>query len=68
MSATTKARLAGVAYLVCVLTGLFAEIGVRGKLIDYGDAAATAHHILASESLFRLGFAADMLVARPTSW
>jgi Domain of unknown function (DUF4386) len=61
MSATLKARLAGVAYLITVLTGLFAEIGVRGKLIDYGDAAATAHNILASETLYRLGFAADIV-------
>ncbi len=55
------ARLAGVAYLVTVLTGLFAEVVVRGKLIDYGDPAATARNILASESLYRWGFAADIL-------
>lgn len=55
------ARLAGLAYLVCVLTGLFAEIGVRGALIVYTDAGATARNILASESLYRLGFAADIV-------
>ena len=61
MSATTRARLAGVAYLVTVLTGLFAEIGVRGKLIDYDNAAATAQNILGSESLYRWGLAADIV-------
>lgn len=61
MSATTRARLAGVAYLITVLTGLFAEVGVRGRLIDYGNAAATAQNILGSESLYRWGFAADIV-------
>ncbi len=55
------ARLAGVAYLVTTLAGLFAEVGVRGKLIDYADPAGTAHGILASETLYRMGFAADIL-------
>ncbi|HEX3671448.1 MAG TPA: DUF4386 domain-containing protein [Candidatus Cybelea sp.] len=55
------AKLAGVAYLICVLTGLFAEIGVRGALVVYTDAAATARNILASESLYRWGFAADIV-------
>ncbi|MGA8576323.1 MAG: DUF4386 domain-containing protein [Candidatus Cybelea sp.] len=61
MSATTRARLAGVAYLITVLTGLFAEVGVRGRLIDYGNAAATAQNILGSESFYRWGFAADIV-------
>lgn len=55
------ARIAGAAYLVTVIAGLFAEIGVRGKLIDYGNAAATAHNVVAAETLYRLGFAADIV-------
>jgi len=55
------ARAAGAFYLITVITGLFAEVVVRGKLIDYGDAAATAHNIVASEGLYRLGFAADIV-------
>lgn len=55
------ARLAGLFYLITTLAGGFAEIGVRGKVIVAGDAAATARNILASEGLYRLGFAADIV-------
>ncbi len=55
------ARLAGLFYLITALAGGFAEIGVRGKLVVSGDAAATAQNILASEGLYRLGFAADIV-------
>ncbi len=61
MSPLRIARTAGLFYVVTILAGLFAEIFVRGKLIVAGDAAATAHNILASETLFRLGFAADLV-------
>jgi len=60
-SARRKARLAGVFYLITTLTAVFAEVIVRGRLVDFSDAKATAHNILASESLYRLGFAADLL-------
>ncbi|MBV8197104.1 MAG: DUF4386 domain-containing protein [Candidatus Eremiobacteraeota bacterium] len=56
-----KARVAGAFYLLTVLTGLFAEIFVRGSLIVSGDAAATARNILASQTLYRFGFAADLV-------
>jgi len=55
-----KARIAGVFYLLTTTTG-FAEI-VRGRLVVYSDAAATATNILAHEPLFRLAFAADLIV------
>lgn len=55
------ARLAGLFYLITSLAGGFAEIGVRGKVVVSGDAAATARNILASEGLYRLGFAADVV-------
>lgn len=55
------ARLAGLAYLVTIVTGVFAELVVRGNLIVSGDAAATARNVLASEGLYRLGFAADLI-------
>ena len=58
-----QARIAGFLYLIVIATGIFAEAFVRGKLIAYGDAAATATHILTSEHLFRLGFAADLIAA-----
>jgi hypothetical protein len=55
------ARTAGAFYLVTVITGLFAEVAVRGNVIVTDDAAATARNILASENLWRLGFAADIV-------
>lgn len=55
------ARVAGVLYLIAIIAGIFAEIFVRGTLIVSGDAAASARNILASEPLFRLGFAADLV-------
>lgn len=41
---------------------IFAEFFVRGALIVSGDAAATAKNIIASESLWRAGFAIDLIV------
>jgi len=56
-----RARIAGVLYLIVIATAMFAESFVRDPLIVSGDAATTAHNILASEQLFRLGFAADLV-------
>ena len=44
-----------------MLTGAFAIIFVGGRLFVFGDAAATATNILAHESLFQLGFAANLI-------
>jgi hypothetical protein len=63
-----EARIAGVLYLLVILLGGFAEIGVREALVVDGDPAATAHAIVAHASLYRLGFAAEMatnLIAIP---
>lgn len=54
------ARVAGALYLGTIVFGLFAEVGSRGALIVGGDAAATAHAILANEPLFRAGIVADL--------
>jgi hypothetical protein len=58
-----RARLAGVLYLIAGMTYSYADGSVGGKLIVYGDAAATAHNILANERLFRWGFAAALISA-----
>jgi hypothetical protein len=60
-SPCTKARVAGIFYLITDATGFFAEGFVRGKLIIHGDAAATSANILAHQLLFRMGFAADII-------
>ncbi len=61
VSARSQARLAGALYLVIILAAMFAEAGVRGALIVDGNAAATAHNILASSQFYRLGGGADLL-------
>jgi hypothetical protein len=65
------ARTAGVLYLAIIVLGAFAEGFVANKLIVPGDAAATAHNILASPQLWRLSVAGDLIVvlcAVPLLW
>lgn len=57
-----SARVAGVLYAVIIAFGIFAEVVVRSRLIVDGDAQETAANINDSEALFRLGFAADLVV------
>jgi len=60
---TTKkrARRAGLLYFLFSLPGPFALIYVPGKLLVRGDAAATADRVRSSESLLRLGIAAELI-------
>lgn len=57
------ARLAGLLYLMIVVLGLSAELVIRGTLVVPGDPAATAQNVLAQPLLFRLGLAADAVMA-----
>jgi hypothetical protein len=57
----SMARMAGVFYMLNILTAIFGEFFVSGRLIVRGDAAATATNILANEPLFRLGLAAALI-------
>ncbi|MRX69404.1 protein of unknown function [Flavobacterium resistens] len=56
------ARIAGLLYLVIILTGLFAEAFVRNKLFIPGNATATANNIIHADFLWRLGISADLIM------
>jgi uncharacterized protein DUF4386 len=56
------ARIAGAFYLITIVMGVFAEVFVRGALVVRDDAAATATNILAHESFYRFGLAADLIM------
>jgi hypothetical protein len=57
------ARLAGLLFLLMVVTGLFAEIFFRQKLFVANDAAATAGNILSNVFLYRAGILSDILMS-----
>lgn len=59
----TLARIAGGLYLLLAILGSWAQLAVRGSIFAPGDATATAANIVANETLFRWGIAADVLMA-----
>jgi hypothetical protein len=60
LSLRSQARIAGFLYVIVIVFGAFAELGVRGRLVVPGDPAATAQNILSHQTLYRLGFAAEV--------
>jgi len=56
------ARIAGGLYLIIIVGGFFAIGFVPAAIVVPGDAAATAHNILAHELLYRLGIAAHIII------
>jgi hypothetical protein len=54
-------RFAGLLYVLVSIPGVFALIYVPNKPIAHGNATATANNIAASETLFRLGIAAQLI-------
>ncbi len=56
------ARIAGGLYLIIIVGGFFAIGYVPAALVVPGDAAATAHNILAHELLYRLGLVAHIII------
>ena len=61
-SPQTLSRIGGVLYLLIIVTGLFGEMFVRGKLVVSGDATATASNITASQVLWRVGVVGDLIM------
>jgi hypothetical protein len=61
VSPTPPGRLAGLLYILTSIVGFFGLGYVPGKLIVQGNAAATASNIAASETLFRLGIASNLI-------
>ena len=62
MSSTRNpGRFAGLLYILMSIPGFFAMMYVPSKLIVHGNAAATASNISASETLFRLGIAGQLI-------
>ena len=61
MSTKKIARLAGLLYVLLSIPGIYALLYVPAALIVHGDAAATAHNILASKTLYRSGIVADLI-------
>ena len=57
ISPRTKARIAGVFYLLTIGTGIFAQGFVSESLVQGNDAAITANNILSHRTLFQVGFA-----------
>jgi hypothetical protein len=60
-SAKNPGRFAGLLYIAMSILGFFAMGYVPDKLIVHGNAAATANNIAASETLFRLGIAGELI-------
>ena len=60
-STRNPGRFAGLLYVLMSIPGLFALIYVPSKLIVHGNATATANNIAASETLFRLGIACNLI-------
>ncbi len=54
-SLKNTARLAGLLYLIWIMTAIYGLVYVPAKTIAKGDAAATAIKILANEFIFRTG-------------
>src|SRR5947199_10837321 len=56
------ARIGGVLYLIIIVIGFCSQFFVRDKLVVSGDVTATANNIMASESLWRISIATELML------
>jgi hypothetical protein len=61
-SLKSTAKAAGLLYLLVAVCAPFSMLYIPSKLIVSGDAAATVNNLMASETLFRMGFVGDSVV------
>lgn len=59
-SVKRTARLAGVVYLVWIISGLFALLYMPSQIDTHGDSVTAAHNILSKELLFRTSIVNDL--------
>jgi len=62
ISPQVYARIGGVLYLIIIVIGFCSEFFVRDKLVVPGDVTATANNIMASESLWRMSIAGELIL------
>jgi hypothetical protein len=56
------ARTGGILYLYIIVAGIVGELFVRDKLIVSGDTTATANNIMASQLLWRISVAGELIM------
>lgn len=62
VSPPRAARIAGIGYLTLFFVSIFANFFVLERLIEPGDASATAANIAESEGLFRIGIVGFLVI------
>ncbi|MEP6595159.1 MAG: DUF4386 domain-containing protein [Ginsengibacter sp.] len=61
VSRKNTARLAGLLYLIWIITGLFAMFYIPSRIKMRSDAVSAARNILSNEFLFRMGIVNDLI-------
>jgi Domain of unknown function (DUF4386) len=60
VSPRVLARIGGALYLIMIVLGAAGEVFVRGRIVVWGDATATAANLRSMESLWRFGIASEL--------
>ena len=62
VSLTNYARIAGLAYVISIMLGIFSVNYVESNLIVPGNETATVANIMANEELFRVGIVSEIMM------